>query len=45
VADFDDAAGYIACRGHPAHRQFAERYLTPALASGAVIQFELPSRG
>jgi Stress responsive A/B Barrel Domain len=42
VADFDDAAGYIAYRDHPAHRQLVERYITPIVASRAAIQFELP---
>lgn len=42
VADFDDAAGYVAYRDHPAHRQFVERYVTPIVAGRAAIQFELP---
>jgi hypothetical protein len=42
VADFDDAAGYIAYRDHPVHRHFVERYVTPIVASRAAIQFELP---
>jgi len=42
VADFVDAAGYIAYRDHPAHRQLVERYVTPIVASRAAIQFELP---
>ena len=41
VADFDDAAGYIAYRDHPAHRQLVERYVTPIVAGRAAIQFEL----
>ena len=42
VADFDDAAGYIAYRDHPAHRAMVERYVTPIVASRAAIQLELP---
>ena len=41
VGDFDDAAGYIAYRDHPAHRQLVERYVTPIVAGRAAIQFEL----
>jgi hypothetical protein len=42
VADFDDAAGYIAYRDHPAHRAMVERYMTPIVAGRAAVQFELP---
>jgi len=42
VADFDDAAGYITYRDHPAHRAMVERYVTPFVAARAAIQFELP---
>ena len=45
VADFDDAAGYIAYRDHPAHRAMVERYVTPIVAARAAIQFELPEAG
>jgi hypothetical protein len=45
VADFDDAAGYIAYRDHPAHRAMVERYMTPIVAGRAAIQFELPEAG
>jgi len=41
VADFDDAAGYLAYRDHPAHRALVERYVTPIVASRAAIQFEI----
>jgi hypothetical protein len=41
VADFDDAAGYISYRDHPAHRALVEHYVTPILASRAAIQFEI----
>ena len=42
VADFDDAAGYVSYRDHPAHRAMVERYVTPIVAARAAIQFELP---
>jgi Stress responsive A/B Barrel Domain len=41
VADFDDAAGYVSYRDHPAHRELVARYVTPILASRAAIQFEI----
>jgi hypothetical protein len=41
VADFDDAAGYVSYRDHPAHRALVERYVTPIMASRAAIQFEI----
>ncbi|HEY2306946.1 MAG TPA: Dabb family protein [Streptosporangiaceae bacterium] len=41
VADFDDAAGYVAYRDHPAHRAMVERYVSPIVASRAAIQFEI----
>jgi hypothetical protein len=40
VADFDDMAGYITYRDHPAHRAMVERYVTPIVARRAAIQFE-----
>jgi hypothetical protein len=41
VADFDDAAGYITYRDHPAHRAMVERYVSPIVAGRAAIQFEI----
>jgi stress responsive alpha/beta barrel protein len=41
VADFDDAAGYVTYRDHPAHRAMVERYVSPIVASRAAIQFEI----
>jgi Stress responsive A/B Barrel Domain len=41
VADFDDAAGYVSYRDHPAHRALVENYVTPIVASRAAIQFEI----
>jgi hypothetical protein len=40
VADFDDAAGYLAYRDHPAHRAAVERFITPVVAERAAIQYE-----
>jgi stress responsive alpha/beta barrel protein len=41
VADFDDAAGYVTYRDHPAHRAMVECYVSPIVASRAAIQFEI----
>jgi hypothetical protein len=41
VADFDDRAGYLAYRDHPAHRDLVERYVNPIVARRAAVQFEL----
>ena len=41
VADFDDAAGYVTYRDHPAHRAMVERYVSPIVAGRAAIQFEI----
>ena len=41
AADFDDAAGYVTYRDHPAHRAMVERYVSPIVASRAAIQFEI----
>ena len=41
VADFDDQAGYLAYRDHPAHREMVERYVNPIVARRAAVQFEL----
>ena len=41
VADFDDAAGYIAYRDHPVHRALVENYVTPIVAGRAAAQFEI----
>jgi Stress responsive A/B Barrel Domain len=41
AADFDDAAGYVTYRDHPAHRAMVERYVNPIVASRAAIQFEI----
>jgi Stress responsive A/B Barrel Domain len=41
VADFDDQAGYLAYRDHPAHRELVERYVNPIVAERAAVQFEI----
>ncbi len=41
VADFDDAAGYVTYRDHPAHRALVENYVNPIVASRAAVQFEI----
>ncbi len=40
VADFDDKAGYLTYRDHPAHRDLVNRLVTPIVAERAGIQFE-----
>jgi hypothetical protein len=40
VADFDDKDGYLVYRDHPAHRAIIERYIAPALADRAAVQYE-----
>lgn len=39
VADFDDEAGYVAYRDHPAHRAVIEDLILPALESRTAAQF------
>lgn len=40
VADFEDAASYLAYRDHPAHLAVIEESITPIRASRASVQFE-----
>lgn len=40
AADFDDANGYVAYRDNPAHREIVEKYILPAVAQRAAIQYE-----
>jgi Stress responsive A/B Barrel Domain len=40
TADFDDAAGYIAYRDDPGHREVVQRYVTPIAAQRAAVQLE-----
>ena len=41
AAAFEDAAGYLAYRDHPAHRKLIENYLNPIVASRSRVQFEV----
>jgi Stress responsive A/B Barrel Domain len=41
VADFDDVAGYLVYRDHPAHQDVIARLIRPILASRAAVQHEL----
>jgi Stress responsive A/B Barrel Domain len=41
TATFDDEAGYLEYRDHPAHRAVIERYIDPFRESRASIQFEI----
>lgn len=38
---FDDEAGYVEYRDHPAHREIIERLIDPVRESRAAIQFEI----
>ncbi|HEV2377655.1 MAG TPA: Dabb family protein [Streptosporangiaceae bacterium] len=40
VADFDDAAGYLVYRDHPAHRKVIENYVNPIVAARHAVQYE-----
>ena len=41
VADFDDAASYVAYRDHPAHQDIISRYSRPHAKSRAAVQYEI----
>ena len=41
TATFDDEAGYLEYRDHPAHRAVIERFIDPVRESRASIQFEI----
>jgi hypothetical protein len=41
TATFDDEAGFLAYRDHPAHRAVIEQYIDPVRESRAAIQFEM----
>ncbi len=45
VADFDDPAGYVVYRDHPAHRAVVDKYVAPIVSTRARVQFTLPARG
>jgi len=40
VADFDDAAGYIAYRDHPVHRDLIQRLTDPIREARVALQYE-----
>jgi hypothetical protein len=42
TADFDDEAGYVTYRDHPAHRRVVVELITPAVGARAAVQFEIP---
>jgi hypothetical protein len=39
-ADFDDAAGYLAYRDDPRHREIVAKYITPIIVERAAVQYE-----
>lgn len=41
TADFDDQAGYLAYRDHPAHTEVVSSTVAPLLDDRAAVQFEL----
>jgi Stress responsive A/B Barrel Domain len=41
VADFDDRAGYLAYRDHPAHRAIVNQAITPISQQRTAIQYEI----
>jgi hypothetical protein len=41
TATFDDEAGYLEYRDHPAHRAVIQKYIDPVRESRAGIQFEI----
>ena len=41
VADFDDAASYLAYRNHPAHRAIVEQVVNPIIKERVAIQYEI----
>ena len=41
VADFDDVAGYLAYRDHPAHQAVIAEHIAPILAERAAVQYPL----
>jgi hypothetical protein len=41
TATFDDDAGYLEYRDHPAHRAVIEQYIDPVRQGRAAIQFEI----
>lgn len=44
VADFDDEAGYLVYRDHPAHQTFLREVLGPLVSERAAVQFDLEAK-
>jgi hypothetical protein len=40
VADFDDQAGYLRYRDHPAHRQLVADVIAPVVSERAAVQYQ-----
>jgi hypothetical protein len=40
IVDFDDAAGYLAYRDDPRHRDIVAKYISPITAERAAVQYE-----
>lgn len=40
VADFDDAAGYLAYRDHPDHQRVIAEHIAPIVEQRAAVQYE-----
>lgn len=45
VADFDDEAGYLEYRDHPAHRRVVAEVLAPIIAERAAVQLTVSAPG
>lgn len=41
VADFDDAASFLAYRDHPAHRAVVEEFIAPIARQRMAVQYEI----
>jgi hypothetical protein len=41
VADFDDTAGYLAYRDHPAHRALVKNYVDPIVERRSAVQYRI----
>jgi heme-degrading monooxygenase HmoA len=41
VADFEDAASFLAYRDHPAHREVIEEFIMPIAKQRVAVQYEI----
>jgi len=41
IGDFDDEAGYLEYRDHPAHQEVISGFILPILAGRAAIQYQV----